>query len=122
MHILEKVNSQSKQVQLVQNINMERDVRIHMGADAGIQEEPTFDHAGELNGRVGLGLSSVDEGLQGAALLETGNQRVAAAKPVDIVFILRIHSIAVFTDIAVGLVGCRGTEPKLVVTISRHTR
>ncbi|MAD01823.1 MULTISPECIES: TonB-dependent receptor [Pseudomonas] len=37
--------------------------------------EPTFDHAGELNGRVGLGLSSVDEGLQGAALLETGNQR-----------------------------------------------
>ena len=45
MHILEKVNSQSKQVQLVQNINMERDVRIHMGADAGIQEEPTFDHA-----------------------------------------------------------------------------
>ena len=32
-------------VQLVQNINMERDVRIHMGADAGIQEEPTFDHA-----------------------------------------------------------------------------
>jgi len=52
MSLLERVNSQSKQVKLVQNINyeqeksrMERDVRIHMGADAGIQEEPNFDHA-----------------------------------------------------------------------------
>ena len=51
MSLLERVNSQSKQVQLVQNINyeqeksrMERDVRIHMGADAGIQyvEEKLF--------------------------------------------------------------------------------
>ena len=51
MSLLERVNTQSKQVQLIQNINYEqeksriqKDVRIHMGADAGIQyvEEKLF--------------------------------------------------------------------------------
>jgi len=40
MALLERVNSQSNQVRLVQNINIESDVQIHMRA-----EEPTFDHA-----------------------------------------------------------------------------